>query len=191
MNNAASARAMLDAWRANGDDRANPVRFHLIDALDRRAAAYEGEARRMIDERIAQLLDAYRRDIDAMNAPIATNDVPRSPLATLVDDIAKQSAMNPAAHAELLDYFRAVWSKVSAEKQWRDSFAQVPKNAGPLNSSSLVHRSLSLMRELSPAYLQQFLSYIDALSWMEAMNGPVTTVSKEASNAKKGGRRKK
>jgi hypothetical protein len=27
------------------------------------------------------------------------------------------------------------------------------------------------MRELSPGYLQQFLSYVDALSWMEQMNG--------------------
>ena len=53
----------------------------------------------------------------------------------------------------------------------RQSLEQVPGNAGPLNSSSLVHRSLSLMRELSPGYLQQFLSYVDALSWMEQMNG--------------------
>jgi hypothetical protein len=179
---------MLDAWRANGDDRANPVRFHLIDALDRRAGAYEGEARRMLDERLAHLLDAYRRDIDSMKAASAKDDAARGPLAALVDGIAKASSMNETSHAELLDYFRAVWSKVSAEKQLRDSFAQVPKNAGPLNSSSLVHRSLSLMRELSPEYLQQFLAYIDTLSWMEAMNGPVST---EVPGAKKSGRKKK
>ena len=71
---------------------------------------------------------------------------------------------------EMLDYFRETWSKVSTERQLRQSLEQVPGNAGPLNSSSLVHRSLSLMRELSPGYLQQFLSYVDALSWMEQMN---------------------
>jgi hypothetical protein len=43
----------------------------------------------------------------------------------------------------------------------------VPKNAGPLNSSSLVHRSLSLMREVSPEYLQHFLGYLDSLAWLE------------------------
>ncbi|SAK46020.1 hypothetical protein AWB75_00874 [Caballeronia catudaia] len=182
---------MLDAWRANGDDRANPVRFHLIDALDRRAGAYEGEARRMLDERLEQLLDAYRRDIDSMKVAAAKDDPAHGPLAALVDDIARATSTNETSHAELLDYFRAVWSKVSAEKQLRDSFAQVPKNAGPLNSSSLVHRSLSLMRELSPEYLQQFLAYIDALSWMEAMNGPVSTVSKDAPGAKKSARKKK
>ena len=71
----------------------------------------------------------------------------------------------------MLDYFRKTWSRVSAERQVRQSRDQVPTNAGPLNSSSLVHRSLSLMRELSPGYLEQFLSYVDALSWMEQLNG--------------------
>ena len=56
-------------------------------------------------------------------------------------------------------------------------------NAGPLNSSSLVHRSLSLMSELSPGYLQQFLSYVDALSWMEQMNGGGALPAKDAPRA--------
>jgi len=29
-----------------------------------------------------------------------------------------------------------------------------------------------LMRELSPGYLQHFLSYVEALSWMEHVSGP-------------------
>jgi hypothetical protein len=91
-----------------------------------------------------------------------------------------------------LDYLRTVWSKVSAERQLRESLEQVPKNAGPLNSSSLVHRSLSLMRELSPGYLQQFLSYVDALSWMEQLNGGalVTRDAPRAGNVRKSGRAK-
>ncbi|SAK44025.1 hypothetical protein AWB82_00609 [Caballeronia glebae] len=182
---------MLEAWRANGDDRANPVRFHLIDALDKRAAAYEGETRRMLDERVAQLLDAYRSDIERAASCHATNKSERGPLAMLVADIGKASSMHETSHAQLLDYFRAVWSKVSAEKQLRDSLAQVPRNAGPLNSSSLVHRSLSLMREVSPGYLEQFLAYVDALSWIESMNGPGVIVAKEAAGAKKGARKKK
>ncbi|SPB13636.1 hypothetical protein NOV72_00900 [Caballeronia novacaledonica] len=193
MTNATPARAMLDAWRASGDDRANPVRFHLIDALDKRAAAYEGETRRVLDARVAQLLDAYRSDIERAASQRAAihDDDERGPLAALVEDIAKSSSMHKASHAELLDYFRAVWSKVSAEKQLRDSLAQVPRNAGPLNSSSLVHRSLSLMREVSPGYFQQFLAYADALSWMEELNGPGFVLAKDAAGAKKGGRKKK
>jgi hypothetical protein len=193
MNNAASARAMLDAWRANGDDRANPVRFHLIDALAKRAAAYDGETRRKLDARLAQLLDAYRTDIErAASHRTATHDADeRGPLAALIDDIAKPSSKHATSHAELLEYFRAVWSKVSAEKQLRDSLAHVPRIAGPLISSSLVDRSLSLLREVSPGFFQQFLAYADALSWMEEMNGPGVIVAKEAAGAKKGGRKKK
>ena len=76
-----------------------------------------------------------------------------------------------AADPELVDYFRTMWSKVRTEQQYRQSLDQVPRNAGPLNSNSLVHRSLATMRELSPAYLQQFLSYVDALAWLEDLAG--------------------
>jgi hypothetical protein len=71
----------------------------------------------------------------------------------------------------MLDYFRQTWSRISIDAQWRQSRDQVPTNAGPLNSSSLVHRALSLMRAQSPGYLQHFLSYVDALSWMDQMSG--------------------
>ncbi|CAJ9061634.1 chemotaxis motB protein [Burkholderia pseudomallei] len=91
------------------------------------------------------------------------------------------------AEPELLDYFRETWSKLSADSQLRASLEQVPKNAGPLNSSSLVHRSLSLMRELSPEYLRQFLSYVDALSWLQQMNGDEAATGDEAARGAVGG----
>jgi len=61
----------------------------------------------------------------------------------------------------------------------RQSQEQVHKNAGPLNSNQLVHRALSLMRELSPGYLQQFLSYTDALMWMEQIHAATAPAPKE------------
>jgi hypothetical protein len=74
------------------------------------------------------------------------------------------------AEPELADYFRDTWARVSVDRQLRQSQADVPENAGPLNTNHLVHRSLSLMREVSPGYLEQFLSYVDALSWLEGMH---------------------
>jgi hypothetical protein len=50
--------------------------------------------------------------------------------------------------------------------------ATVPKNAGPLNSHHLVHQSLTLMRELSPEYLTQFVSYVETLSWLDRAQTP-------------------
>ncbi len=83
----------------------------------------------------------------------------------------------------MLEYFQGVWSRVSADRQVRQSQEQVHKNAGPLNSNQLVHRALSLMRELSPGYLQQFLSYTDALIWMEQMAAATAPPPKEAPRA--------
>jgi hypothetical protein len=195
---------MLDAWRERGADRLDPVRFHFIEALDRRAAGHSGDARRILDDRLSQLIEAYADDVEraassaADAGSAASRGVPaRGALAGLIDYIASRTPADgdgaaagnvvpgPRSYPELeaLDYFREVWSRVRTERQLRRSLEQVPGNAGPLNSSSLVHRSLSLMRELSPGYLQQFLSYVDTLSWMEQMNGGGPSENKDAPRA--------
>ncbi|PYE22248.1 hypothetical protein C7410_111181 [Paraburkholderia silvatlantica] len=201
---APDARALLDAWRARGADRLDPLRFHFIEALERRAAAHAGEARRLIDARLAQLLDAFAGDLAREASKITHGlggDKPGSELGRLVDSLARAQPSQPATcvrhepDPELVEYFRQTWSRVRAEKQLRQSLDQVPRNAGPLNSSSLVHRALSLMREVSPGYLQQFLAYADALSWLEQLNASVGVAApvKEAPRAaaaKKGSRGK-
>lgn len=197
------ARATLDAWRERGADRLNPVRFQFIAALERRAARHSGAARRLLDGRLRGLLDAYAIDLERATASTAQKDAAAAPastsneavhetLAGLIDHIARYA---PAVHKQTdsypelsaLGYFREVWSKVRTETQLRQSLAQVPGNAGPLNSSSLVHRSLSLMRELSPEYLKQFLSYLDTLSWLEQMPGGAPA-NKDTPRAATGGK---
>jgi len=203
---ASGARAMLDAWRERGADRLDPVRFRFIEALDRRAAGHSGEARRILDDRLSKLLEAYAGDLEsAASRAAATSpgEPARGALAELIDYMASQAPSDsdgppavprPSSYPELemLDYFREIWTKLSTERQFRQSLAQVPGNAGPLNSSSLVHRSLSLMRKLSPGYLQQFLSYVDALSWMEQMNGGASAEkdAPRSGNARKSARGK-
>ena len=195
---------MLDAWRERGADRLDPVRFHFIEALDRRTAGHSGEVRRILSDRLSKLIEAYAGDLahaasetgDAGSAA-SPGEPARGTLAGLIDYMASHApadsdglaagnteppaAPRPPAYPEMevLDYFRELWTKVSTERQLRQSLAQVPGNAGPLNSSSLVHRSLSLMRELSPGYLQQFLLYIDALSRIEQMNGGAAVADKD------------
>lgn len=199
-------RATLDRWRACGADRTDPVRFHLIDALERRAAGLRGEARRLVDERLSRLVAAYADTLAETSGevePVSSGAEPVRPLAGLasfagLSDYAVRgsaSATSTSTYPTLdaLDYFREIWSTLSTEQQMRQSLAQLPGNAGPLNSNSLVHRSLSMMRELSPGYLQQFLSYVDALSWLEQLNGGSATTGKDAPRAgaaKKTGRAK-
>ncbi|TCW85717.1 DUF2894 domain-containing protein [Burkholderia sp. SRS-46] len=195
-SDATQARATLDAWREQGADRLDPVRFHLMDALARRAAAHDGDTRRLLDARLATLLAGYAETVeraapnDGDAAPDADTDAPPGrpapgALAALVTHIARDAqADRVGIDPAMIEFFRQTWSKVRTEKQYRQALDQVPRNAGPLNSSSLVHRSLSLMRDLSPGYLQQFLSYVDALSWLEDLMGGGAQAEKEAPRAK-------
>ncbi len=72
---------------------------------------------------------------------------------------------NAGTHSELkiIRNFRNTWSKLSADKQVAKALEQAPKNAGPINSHMLVLRSLALMRDISPDYLNRFMSYADTL----------------------------
>ncbi|WP_261538172.1 DUF2894 domain-containing protein [Burkholderia multivorans] len=192
---ATQVRAMLDAWREQGAARLDPVRFHRLDALERRAAAFDGDARALLDARLAALADEYAQLV-ARTPVQAEPDAPqahaapahassRGALAGLVERLARDAqADRRGIDPELVDYFRATWAKVRTEQQYRQSLDQVPRNAGPLNSNSLVHRSLSTMRELSPAYLQQFLSYVDALACLEDLVGAGAQPDKDAARTK-------
>ncbi|HEF5872953.1 TPA: DUF2894 domain-containing protein [Burkholderia cenocepacia] len=190
---ATQVRATLDAWREQGADRLDPVRFHRIDALARRAAVLDGAARALLDARLAALIEGFAQTVARADDAAATREtaqaaapVPaRGALAALVEGLGRDAqADRRGLDPELVDYFRATWSKVRTEQQYRQSLDQVPRNAGPLNSNSLVHRSLATMRELSPDYLQQFLSYVDALAWLEDLAGGGAQPEKEAPRAK-------
>ncbi|PMS14615.1 DUF2894 domain-containing protein [Trinickia dabaoshanensis] len=218
------AGSALEGWRARGADRVNVTRFRFIEALARRAQAYDGDVRRVLDARVAALVAEYAAEIERAGAAadaVATDagthpSTPRrGALAELADLLAGRATDATASEASMgadalaahrrerspdlpmLDYFRETWSKFSTEKQLRQSLETVPENAGPLNSSHLVHRSLSLMRSVSPGYLQHFLSYVEALSWMEHLSGPapaaptaVAAQAPRASGAKKSTRGK-
>jgi len=106
-----------------------------------------------------------------------------TPLADLLSYMAEQAPNKYAGKPpggklseELpeVDYFQKTWSRLSTGLRLQQSQRQVPENAGPLNSSHLIHRSLLLMQERSPGYLQYFLSYIDTLSWMEQLTADTT-----------------
>lgn len=71
--------ATIDAWRARGQDRHDPVRFRFIEALARRTLLLQGAARRILDDRLAHLLTTYGEDVErarvAKNATEATDAI--------------------------------------------------------------------------------------------------------------------
>lgn len=183
---AADPQARLEALRASGADRRDPVRFAYLDALNRRAAA-QPEAIRLA---LLAKLDAAADELAARPAAAAVSESPtRSPLADLLAYIGQhahaqtetpQSGATPpgspgtakprsrrAPELKSVAYFRNTWSKLSTEQQLTQTLAQAPANAGPMNSQHLVLRSLQVMRDVAPDYLQGFMSYVDTLIWLE------------------------
>lgn len=176
----------------------------MAATLAKRAALHEGEVRRLLDERAAQLDDGAVRyalpparasseasladaDADAGTVAVATDQVveaSREAVATSSVSLASLvELLTEAAHArsqamptaDTVDHFRRLWSTVRTESQLRQSMQQAPDNAGPLNSAALVHRAIGLMRGVSAGYLQHFLSYVDDLSTIEALLGSAAT----------------
>ncbi|MEK8031757.1 DUF2894 domain-containing protein [Ideonella sp. DXS29W] len=58
----ADLEATLADWRLRGADQRDPVRFRFIEAMAQRAAAQQGPVRRMLDARLASLMQAYEAD---------------------------------------------------------------------------------------------------------------------------------
>ena len=192
-NSAARARARLDAWHRQHAGGLEPMRLRILDALAMRADRHDGEVRRILDEKLSALLDAWapgrgKTEPCSDNAGGTTSPpVPaRGMLGELLEQLAgpagarEATADAPAAAPSFpelaaLDEFRQTWSALRTESQLRQSLQQAPVDAGPLNSATLVHRSIALMRELSPEYLQHFLAYADVLSWMDQTRATAPT----------------
>jgi hypothetical protein len=184
----------IEALRARGAQQVDPVRFRFIESLAERAARHEGAARRVLDERLAQRLSAHELKLDQgaqpqdnARPPAGTDPLPRSALADLVADLGgrstqtapvstaqaktKTAAIDSSVELETLPFFRRTWSRLSADQRLAQSQAALPDNAGPLNSHHLVHRSLTLMRELSPGYFDRFVAHVDALLSLQQRKG--------------------
>jgi hypothetical protein len=111
----------------------------------------------------------------------------RGPLGRIADELAARPSSYP--EMAVLDHFQKLWSRMRTESQLRESLDHAPENAGPLNSSALVHRSIALMRDLSPGYLQHFVSYVDDLSSLEQLGRGGAATSKDVPQAATIGKR--
>ena len=177
----AEVQAALDALSSGGAAERNPVRFAYLEALARRAAAQPEAVRRGLTDK----LNAMARELVTPAAPLAEapEECAASPLSELLDyinryayeqpDITSSTTNAVLSYAQPLPELRSIacfhetWSRLSTEQQLAETLACAPENAGPLNSQHLVLRSLQLMRDIAPDYLQGFMSYVDTLIWLE------------------------
>ena len=128
-------------------------------------------------ERYPDAADELRRllasgDFGALKRFAAALENRHSPLAELTGYLAQLSPddgdeQQTKGELKAIRQFRRTWSALAVDKQLAQAIEQAPDNAGPLNSQRLVLRSLALMREISPDYLRRFMSYADALLWLD------------------------
>ena len=67
----------------------------------------------------------------------------------------------------VMQHFRQSKAKNHSEQRLTRVMQEGPEDAGPLNSQALIIRSLNTMHELSPGYINRFISYMDTLLWLE------------------------
>ncbi|OGB29645.1 MAG: hypothetical protein A3F78_02475 [Burkholderiales bacterium RIFCSPLOWO2_12_FULL_61_40] len=180
----------LEVLARRAQDQQGPVQRILEDKLAQALAALaarfeqaQGQARdRMarITPQYPQAADELRRlylagdfrGLERCTTTLKTSNRP-TPLGDLARAMAQVAPDKAEGHGEgyggsrpelkTMRYFRNTWSKLSVEKQVTQALGQAPKNAGPINSHMLVVRSLALMREISPDYLNRYISYVDTL----------------------------
>jgi len=121
---------------------------------------------------------------DASTAIRALKEVPSGERFRPISKNTSAGRIPQGPELKSVAYFRNEWSKLSTEQQLTQTLAQAPENAGPMNSQHLVLRSLQVMRDIAPDYLQGFMSYIDTLIWLEQAD-PTKSVAGRASGADK------
>jgi hypothetical protein len=216
MADRADLQAQLDALRASGAAERDPVRFAYLDALARRAAGQAEPIRQSLMATISTAANELAtRPAPAPPEIAPTSTV--SPLADLLNYIGDHAHEPPQAFKSAIEntatngnfrrtaksaspgragqspelksvaYFHKTWSKLSTEQQLTQTLANAPENAGPMNSQHLVLRSLQVMNEIAPDYLQGFMSSIDTLIWLEhaAQIKPAAALSSGSEGEKK------
>lgn len=179
----------LETLRALDAARVNPVRWRYIEALARRSAAHQGPSRRLLDERLRQLLSACDpTPKSAQRQPeVAAQQGPtRDTLADLLAYIQQQTGTaspSTSTRAELktVSRHRGTWTRLGVDQRMTQALAQVPDNAGPLNTQRLLNQALMQMRDASPEYLQHFMSYVETLLWIDQAHLPGKAPSKDGS----------
>ncbi|HSD15898.1 MAG TPA: DUF2894 domain-containing protein [Thermomonas sp.] len=187
----ANLRARLDAWRAAGTDRVDPVGFHRLEALARRCESADASMQALLQPRIDALAEAHAVAIARKPAASPAACGHARPLAALVaecearrgngidvDDGNVGAALPAVEHPQLpaLQPARQLWKAVRTERQLRQSLQKPHEDTGPLNSAQLVNRMLLRMGEAAPGYLEQLIGYVDVLSELEHLLGPVAVI---------------
>ena len=181
----------LDALRASGAARVDAVGWHYIETLAKRTREQSGPAQLKLMAKLQEALVRLETRMGAAAEPLENQIVTSSPLATLLKDMGSKSAPQGSnkstawgLESPRIQAFKKQLSLISVQKQVTQAIAQAPQNAGPINSHMLVLRSLGLMRDISPDYLNRFMAHVDTMLCLDEA-GKAKLTPKKASPADK------
>ena len=169
----------LQSLRNADAQRLDPARFHYLEVLSRRASTATGALQPILQAKLDTALADYSQRMGQAQdlRRTAVQTLPNNGLEALAElnhyiHRTTQQGHHHGPRPELKSVrgFREVWSKIAAIDHMDQAMVRGPENAGPLNPHMLVLRSLALMRQLSPDYLQRFLSHVDSLLWLDQEN---------------------
>lgn len=185
---AVGAHVNLETLRAQGAQRWDPIRFHFLEALTKRADAQPEPVRRVLHARLQIALTDYaqgcQRAQEAMPPSATTMHRPTQALAALrglnqhLQTLATADGSQSSAEAgtgervamKSVRAFQQTWSRIRTQDRLDAALRAGPENAGPLNSHMLMLRSLERMRAISPDYLQRFVSHVDTLLCLDNLS---------------------
>ena len=173
----------------------DPVGWHYLQVLAQRTHSQTGPAQALLQDKLRTAVAQLQAKLQAhqhqhqQSLPVRSAS---SPLSALLRDMAMPSAERPLSQTGLgrmdnprVAQFRQQLGKIRVQKQVTQAIAQAPQNAGPINSHMLVLRSLGLMRDLSPDYLNRFMGYVESLLVMEDAGRGKAVGKKSATSSKR------
>ena len=188
----------LTALRAAGAARLDAVGWHYIETRAERTHTQSGAARQLLQVKLQAALTEFEARMRSAATPSTTpaQAVQPSPMGALLQHMTShQTPQSPGqelgqsvgwrAERPRIQQFRQQLSKISVHKQVKQAIALAPANAGPINSHMLVLRSLGLMRDLSPDYLNRFMTHLDTLLCLDEADKGKWAAPKKAAPATK------
>jgi len=111
-------------------------------------------------------------------------------IASIANPADQEGPQKQAKKTEItsLKRFKKTMAKMQSERLVTKAINDCPEHAGPHNSQMLAINSLAALREISPAYLERFVSHINTLIWLKQAGedvGKNKTKKKKKTSSKK------
>jgi hypothetical protein len=164
------AAQTLQALRARGAARLDPVGLALAEALLRRGARQDDAVRRWLAPRLDRAIADVAARVDAAGQEAAA---PAPAPALLV--LRQALGADAADELKSVRRFRPALARWRVERQIARAQARGPDNPGPLNSEHLLLRALQQMQAAAPDYLGAFVTQVETLLWLDEARGGVAT----------------